>query len=67
MLRALADWWDGVELWFTGLWFPLQVLVAGVVLLPLCWWFAAAADRALDGVIAAVSSRIARRRTGNRG
>lgn len=58
VLRALANWWDAVELWLTQLAFPLQVLVAAVVLLPLCWAAAALLDRGVDAVLA----RWARRR-----
>jgi hypothetical protein len=48
--RAIADWWDAVELWVTQLSFPLQVLLAIVVLLPLCWIVAGLVDR-LAGVL----------------
>lgn len=60
MLRALADWWDAVELWLTQLAFPLQVVLAIVVLVPLCWAAAAGLDRSVD----AVAARWARRRPG---
>ncbi|GAA1848348.1 hypothetical protein GCM10009836_30060 [Pseudonocardia ailaonensis] len=45
MSRAIADWWDAVELWVTQLAFPFQVLLAIVVLLPLCWFTAGLVDR----------------------
>jgi hypothetical protein len=45
MARAVADWWDAVELWLTQLPFPLQVLIALLVLVPACWGGAAALDR----------------------
>lgn len=61
-MRAIIDWWDSVELWLTQLAFPMQVLLAGLVLLPLCWWAAAASDKALDAAVAAVARRIAARR-----
>lgn len=51
MLGAVARWWDGVELWLTGLSFPLQVVIVLAVLLPL----AAFAARALDLVATAVA------------
>ncbi|MFC4942208.1 hypothetical protein [Pseudonocardia sp. GCM10023141] len=60
MVRALADWWDAVELWLTQLAFPFQVVLAAVILLPLCWGVAAGVDRVVDVVIA----RIAQRRDG---
>jgi hypothetical protein len=46
----LADWWDGFELWITQLWFPFQVALVIVVLLPLCWGAARLIDRAVDRV-----------------
>jgi hypothetical protein len=45
MARAVADWWDSVELWLTQLPFPLQVLLALVVVVPAAWGGAAAFDR----------------------
>lgn len=48
VLRALADWWDAVELWVTQLSFPLQVVLAIVVGLPTCWSAAVLLDRAAD-------------------
>lgn len=44
--RALADWYDAMELWVTQLSFPLQVLLAVLVVLPLCFGVALALDRA---------------------
>ena len=66
MVRAIADWWDAVELWLTQLAFPFQVALAIVVGLPLCWLAAAGIDRLVDVVIAAVNARVAatRSRTG---
>jgi hypothetical protein len=59
VLHALANWWDSVELWITQSPFPLQVLLAIVVLLPLCAGVALLADRAsdlLDALVARVGS-----------
>ncbi|MEO6880952.1 MAG: hypothetical protein ABI181_08385 [Mycobacteriaceae bacterium] len=53
VLGAVARWWDGVELWLTGLSFPLQVTIVLVVLLPL----AAFAARALDKVATTLTVR----------
>ena len=50
MLRAVADRWDAVELWVTQLAFPFQVVLAIVVVLPLCWGVAGLLDRAVDAV-----------------
>ena len=62
MIRALADWWDAVELWLTQLPFGFQVLLAALVLVPLCWGTAVAVDHAVD----AAASRIAARRAAQR-
>ena len=51
MLRAVANWWDALELWVTQLAFPLQVLLAIVVVLPLCWGAAALLDRTVDAAV----------------
>jgi elongation factor P--beta-lysine ligase len=50
-VRAVLDSWDAFELWLTQLAFPLQVLLALVVLLPLCWGTAAGVDRLVDRVL----------------
>jgi elongation factor P--beta-lysine ligase len=62
VLREIADWWDAVELWLTQLPFPFQVVLAALVLVPLCWGTAAGADRLVD----VVAARIAARRTVSR-
>lgn len=46
--RALADWYDAVELWVTQLTFPLQVLLAVLVVLPLCFGVALLMDRVAE-------------------
>jgi hypothetical protein len=61
--RAVADWWDAVELWLTQLPFPLQVVVAVLVLVPACWGGAAALDRLWD----LATARLAARRGSGRG
>ena len=48
MLHAVANWWDSVELWITQLSFPFQVVLAIVVLLPLCAGVAVLCDLASD-------------------
>jgi hypothetical protein len=63
VLRALLDWWDGVELWLTSLSFPLQVLLAVLVVLPGCWLAAALVDNGVGRVLGAVAAR----RSGGRG
>lgn len=47
-MRAFADWWDAVELWVTQLAFPLQVVLAAVVVLPVCAILAILVDRVFD-------------------
>ena len=44
-MRAIVDGWDAFELWVTQLSFPFQVVLAIVVLLPLCAVVATALDR----------------------
>jgi hypothetical protein len=56
-VQGLADWWDGVELWITQLWFPFQVGLVIVVLLPLCWAAALLIDQGVDRVSAMLSRR----------
>lgn len=53
MARALADWYDAVELWVTQLAFPLQVGLAVLVVLPLCFGTALLLDRVAGAVLAA--------------
>jgi hypothetical protein len=57
VVRALADWWDAVELWLTQLPFEFQVVLATVVLVPLCWGVAVAADRGADALAARIAAR----------
>jgi hypothetical protein len=57
--RAIVDWWDGVELWLTQLPFPFQVVLAVLVVVPVCWAVAVAVDRVVD----LAGARIAARRT----
>ncbi|MCP2165159.1 hypothetical protein [Goodfellowiella coeruleoviolacea] len=51
----LAEWWDGVELWLTQLWFPFQFTLVMVVLLPLCLGVAWFIDRVVDRVSARIT------------
>jgi hypothetical protein len=57
VVRAIADWWDAVELWLTQLEFPFQVALAIVVGLPLCWLAAAGIDRLVDVLADAVTTK----------
>ncbi len=52
--RAIADWYDAVELWVTQLAFPFQVVLAVLVVLPACFAAAVALDRLADLVVARV-------------
>jgi hypothetical protein len=45
---AAIRWWDGVELWLTQLYLPLQFGLLMLVLLPVCWWAARVIDRAVE-------------------
>ena len=51
MLREVANRWDAVELWVTQLAFPFQVVLAVLIVLPLCWVVAGLLDRAIDAVV----------------
>ena len=51
MLREVANRWDAVELWVTQLAFPFQVVLAILVVLPLCWVVAGLLDRAVDAAV----------------
>lgn len=44
-MDALATWWDGAELWATGLPFVAQASIVLVVVVPLCALAAQALDR----------------------
>jgi hypothetical protein len=44
----MVEWWNGVELWVTGLAFPLQFALVMVVLGPLFLVLAWAIDRVVD-------------------
>jgi hypothetical protein len=46
--EAAIRWWDGVELWLTQQWLPVQLALLMVVLLPTCWWVALLIDRGVD-------------------
>jgi hypothetical protein len=58
----VADWWDAVELWLTQLPFGFQVVLATVVLVPLCWGTAVLSDRVVDAASARITARRAARR-----
>ncbi|MGH3620820.1 MAG: hypothetical protein ACRDQ5_03395 [Sciscionella sp.] len=48
MIDWLGNWWNGVELWLTQLWFPFQFAMVMLVLLPLCLGVAWLIDRVVD-------------------
>jgi hypothetical protein len=51
VLREVANRWDAVELWVTQLAFPFQVVLAILIVLPLCWVVAGLLDRAVDAAV----------------
>lgn len=53
MLRAVATWWDGVELWLTQLDFAVQVVLVVAVVGPVCWGAAAVIDTVVERSVAA--------------
>jgi hypothetical protein len=50
-MNAILSWWDGVELWLSGLGFVFQTIVVMPVVLALAYLIAAALDGALGGGI----------------
>jgi hypothetical protein len=61
VLGALADWWDGIELWIVQLWFPFQFALVAGVLLPACWLVATLADRACGRILTSAGRARSRR------
>ena len=50
-MGALATWWDGAELWATGLPFVAQASIVFIIVAPLC----ALAAQALDRIVGLVT------------
>lgn len=48
-MGGFLGWWDGVELWLTGLPFVVQTVVVMPVVLTLAYGTAVALDAVLDG------------------
>ncbi|PRY36164.1 hypothetical protein [Umezawaea tangerina] len=55
MPDAIAQWWDGVELWLTQLPFVLQFPMMMAVMLPICLFAARLIDRVVDRTTARVT------------
>ncbi|OZE96245.1 hypothetical protein CH292_18820 [Rhodococcus sp. 14-2470-1a] len=53
-VHAVATWWDGIELWITGLPFVPQSLVVLLVLVPAALGLARVFDRVLAVVLHAL-------------
>jgi hypothetical protein len=53
VLRAVATWWDGIELWLTQLDFAVQVVLVVAVVGPVCWGVAAVIDTVVERSVAA--------------
>jgi hypothetical protein len=53
-VAGFLSWWDGAELWLSGLGFVLQTLIVMPVVLVLAYGIALAADAALGNGIAVV-------------
>lgn len=51
-VNAILNWWDGVELWLSGLGFVLQAILVMPVVLALAYVIAAGLDGALGRGIA---------------
>jgi membrane protein implicated in regulation of membrane protease activity len=50
-VNGFLSWWDGIELWLSGLAFVLQALLVMPVVLLLAYILAAVLDRVLGKVI----------------
>jgi len=61
---GLLNWWDGVELWLTGLPFVLQTIVVMPVVLALAYGLAVVLDGALGNGIRVVRRVLHRDRDG---
>ncbi|RJQ80501.1 hypothetical protein D5S17_08600 [Pseudonocardiaceae bacterium YIM PH 21723] len=57
MLDWIAEQWDSFELWIVQLWFPVQIALVILVLLPACWGIAAVLDRGVDNLAGALPAR----------
>ena len=53
-MAGFLNWWDGAELWLSGLGFVLQTLIVIPVVLVLAYGIAVAVDAALGNGIALV-------------
>jgi len=53
-VTGILSWWDGVELWLSGLGFVLQVIIVMPVVLALSYGIAFAVDVALGNGIRAL-------------
>ncbi len=51
-MTGILNWWDGVELWLSGLGFVVQTVVVMPVVLLLAWGAAVILDGALGNGIA---------------
>ena len=61
VLRAVAGWWDGIELWLTQLPFAFQVVLVVGVVAPVCWVLAAVIDTLVERSVAARLGAVERR------
>lgn len=50
-VHAIATWWDGIELWVTGVPFVPQALVVLLVVVPIAFGLAQVFDRVLAVVL----------------
>ena len=60
-MAGFLSWWDGAELWLSGLGFVLQTLIVMPIVLVLAYWIALGVDAVL-----AVAVRASRRVRGAR-
>lgn len=53
-MHAIATWWDGIELWITGLPFVPQSVVVLLVVVPVAFGIARLFDRVLAEILRAL-------------
>ncbi|MEE2033046.1 hypothetical protein [Rhodococcus chondri] len=56
-MERVASWWDGFELWLTGLSFVPQAALVLLVMVPVCAGAAWGLDRVIASAFAAVGRR----------
>ena len=53
-MAGFLSWWDGAELWLSGLGFVLQTLIVMPIVLVLAYWIALGVDAVLAVAVRAI-------------